>query len=214
MKSRITALVFILSFLSLDSLAQTAFGVSPGLNLNGAYVGLRKENNVFFFSFQHLGLRHHDQSKRTGYTDYNSYQYETISDDIVTKAHLYIPSIGLKHFFAEKGQIQSYYLISVSKPFITGKVEDKNAETEDDIIGDEIEKLSIWGASIGIGAEYFFDDNFSIGGEYGLMGVIFRYKEKYDEPSNDQSYYAYSSALDDQYTFNPTYSKISLNYYF
>ena len=39
----------------------------------------------------------------------------------------------------------------------------------------------MWGGELGFGMEYFFDENFSLGGEFGLRYLHLRYKDSYND---------------------------------
>lgn len=174
-------------FFAFNAYSQFSFGVAPGLNTNTAYFGFKVGPVVPYVNFQYAG---------------GSMKYENTAADVEQKysVKLIMPGIGAKFFFITKNKIQAYANVNVVKPFLSGKlVVDGEEITE---FADEIKKISIIGGSAGFGIEYFFDDNFSIGGEYGLMLL----NGKFDDTAD----------YDEKYTLNvaPTYSKITLSYYF
>jgi len=174
--------------LTVSGFSQTTFGISPGLNLNGAYLGIKVNDKLLpYFSFQYLGTKY--KFEESGFEDTN------------LSAALIIPGIGLKYFLNKQNQIQPYLNLSLSKPFISGKLEFDGEEDEE--FRDVIKNINLFGAEFGFGVEYFFDDNFSIGGEYGFRYLNLKYKASDDF---------------DDITVNanvsPTYSKLTLNFYF
>ena len=109
-----------------------------------------------------------------------------------------------------------------SKPFFSAKInydfENETNENEfEDEMKDAIKGLSLWYGEFGFGAEYFFDDNFSIGGEFGIRHFNFNY-EYIDEYEFVDYNTGQTIILEDTYDFklriNPTYAKFSLNFYF
>lgn len=72
-------------------------------------------------------------------------------------------------------------------------------------------------SKFGFGVEYFFDENFSLGGEFGLRYFNFRYNDSNErEIYNPNTGNYMDTEIKNDYSFNmsPTFSKISLNYYF
>lgn len=84
---------------------------------------------------------------------------------------------------------------------MSGKLEYDGEEEEE--ISDAIKNINVFGAEAGFGVEYFFDDNFSIGGEYGIRFFSGKY-ETVDEFDNFTL----------KMNINPTYTKLALNFYF
>ncbi len=201
----LVAVVFLFAFCN-TGFAQFTFSVSPGLNLNSTSFGYKVNKAVpyFVFQFVHLGLEFED----SGYPD----------DDFEGVVNLYIPNIGIKYLFAEKNKIKAYGNICFTKPIIGGKIKSDNA---DDEFEEALDNLSLFGFQFGFGTEYFFDENFSLGGEFGFSFMHMKSETSYTK--DDYSYnpvtgeYEYSETKE-TYTvkgnLNPTYSKIVFNYYF
>jgi len=90
----------------------------------------------------------------------------------------------------------------------------------EDVNQEDVKKLNqnlvMFAREMGVGVEYFFDQNFSIGGEFGLRYFNLRYKDEYqDELYNDNTNEFQNTTIktETSFTSNPTYSKISLNFY-
>ena len=185
MKTKLYLLVF--TFFALQSAsAQAVFGVTPGIGLHNAYLGIKFNNLVPFVSLQYLNA------------DYE-YAEEDYTEDF--SGSLLIPTLGAKWFIGGQNSIKSYLQLAVSKPIVSGKLEYDGEEDPD--FGDAINNLSLFGAELGFGVEYFFDDHFSIGGEYGLRMVTGKF-----EVDDEFDAYTVKAAI------RPTYSKVSFNYYF
>lgn len=90
--------------------------------------------------------------------------------------------------------------LNLSKPFVSGKLEYDGEPDEE--FEDAIDNLSLLGVGFGFGVEYFFDENFSVGGEYGFQFL----SANYDVSEFDDFEFTGS--------FNPTYTKLTVNYYF
>ena len=75
----------------------------------------------------------------------------------------------------------------------------------------------MWGCEIGYGIEYFVDENFSIGGEFGFKYLHLKYHGTNQSDFYNQNTRTYQNT-DIKSSFNlstnPTYSRVSLNYYF
>jgi hypothetical protein len=88
---------------------------------------------------------------------------------------------------------------------------------EDQNFKETVKNISLWGAEVSFGVEYFLDENFSLGGEFGLRYFNLKYEETNDRQIfNPNSGDTQTVQVEDSFKFNmsPTYSKISLNYYF
>ncbi len=203
MKKIIILILLSLVFLISTGYGQFSFGVSPGLNLNGAYFGYQVNNRIVpFVGFQNLNVNvsnsydRYDMNYETGQLEHN-----TNSEEF--KMNILLPYIGVKYFFLSQNKIKAYASTIVTMPIATGKYEGNNTTNEDNIF----ENMSAFGAEFGFGAEYFFDESFSLGGEFGVR--YFHFNQSYTRQYNGKD-------STDEYTYNisPTYNKISLNYYF
>jgi hypothetical protein len=177
-------LISVCLLFAIKGYSQFSFGVAPGLNTNTAYFGIKLGPIVPYVNFQYLG---------------GSLKMESGGIEDKYSVKLIMPGVGAKFFFITKNKIKGYANLNVVKPFVSGKyVYDGDEVTE---FADMIKDVSLIGGSFGFGVEYFFDDNFSIGGEYGAMYI----HGKYD--NSDMDLKVNLGAI-------PTYSKITLSYYF
>jgi opacity protein-like surface antigen len=166
---------------------QAAFGVSPGLGFNSAYLGIKVNDKVLpYISLQYAGAK---------------YKYEEPDYTDEFSGSLIVPTLGLKLFLGGTNNIRSYLNIAVSKPIVSGEL--KYDDEVDEAFDDAISNISLIGAEAGFGVEYFFDDNFSVGGEYGIryLGGKFEVNDEFDDYSVKAN-------------IKPTYSKIGFNFYF
>ncbi|MFT4757787.1 MAG: hypothetical protein ACI91R_002446 [Vicingaceae bacterium] len=201
---------------SMHSNAQMAFSISTGLGLNSAFVGYKVNAKLMpFFAFQSVGGSY--KYSYNGF-DYNpdTKQIEETNYEDKGRFRIYAPSLGLKYFLNDAdSKVNTYVLASVSKPFATAKAEFDG--DEDEFVSDEVSKTSLWGYEGGFGAEYKFDDHFSIGGEFGVRAFTGSYSDSYEEEVyNDETNDFEMKTFEFKYkgNFNFTYSKISLNFYF
>jgi len=132
-----------------------------------------------------------------------------------TKINLYLPTIGLKFYAIEKESIKGYFNVNFTKVIATSKFLVDGVQDQD--IGDYFDGTSLWGAEFGYGMEYFFDEQFSIGGEFGLRILKGKNTTEYDQTMFDpisgnsvvtRATNAFSGSM------SPTYTKIGLNFYF
>ncbi len=187
--------------------AQLTFSVSTGIGLNSAYVGYKKGKLLPFvalqgvkaaYSYEYIG---HEYNGVTGKVEEYTNTYEI-------KGSLMVPSIGLKYLFLQERTVQTYITASITKPF---------AFTNDDDVNDALDELSVWGSEWGFGGEYFFDEHFSIAGEFGLRMLWGKLEFSYDEEvynDNTMEYETKEFSYTDKLMVSPTYTKIALNFYF
>ena len=213
-----TKSIFILLAMAMcfsKSYAQFSFGVSPGLSLNTAYLGF-KLNKKFI---PYVGLQFINAKIKYEYIGYmynsssNQIDEYTNTDDISTG--ILIPNIGLKYLLKQKNKLQPYLNFSIAKPILRGKYKYNDKEDED--AKQIFKNTKMWGIEFGFGTEYFFDENFSIGGEFGMRYL--NVKSKYT--FTDEVYNPYIGDYEDKefkevykLNINPTYTKFVLNFYF
>ncbi len=216
MKYKITlTLIFILT-ISLNLNAQFSFGVSSGFQRNGGSFGYKYKKFV-----PQIGL----QLFHAGFTiDENGLKNDTGTSKIIpynsqikASATVFMPSLGLKYFFLESGKLKAYGIGSYSKVILSVKAEDSEDPTINDDVQKEIKNIRISGWQLGFGTEYFFDENFSIGGEFGLMGLTIKNKTErerilFDPNTGDDVITTIKQNL--KLNINPTYARMTLNFYF
>jgi len=210
-----TLLLIVIVVLTIKGFSQFTFGVSPGIALNSAYFGYKLNSKVVpYISFQYInGKFNYEESGER--MNYNTAQMEPYSETEEFSGSLYIPSLGAKYFFKQKNKIQAYLNLNISKPIISGRV--KYDGEVDEELKKEIKSLSLWGGEFGFGMEYLFDENFSLGGEFGLRYFYLKYNESYTrEYYNPSTGNNEQAEINEDYKFNlsPTYSRIFLNFYF
>lgn len=215
MKTKLVILLFSILLISTKNYAQITFSVSPGLSFNSASVGYKVNSKVIpFFGFQYLnaGFKYEETGEEFNYTLDKIAPY---TEETKFNGNLYLPNLGVKYFLMQKNKIQTYTSICVTKPFISGKLDDNG--TIDDEIKKIVEDVSMIGGECGFGAEYFVDENFSIGGEFGVRYLHFKYSDSHDRDVYNENTGNYKTVtITDTYKFNasPTFSKMALNFYF
>lgn len=198
-----------------EGFSQFSFGVSPGISFNSAYFGYKINNKLVpFIGFQYVGvkLKLEESGRRF---DFDINQIISYSERDEYSASIAVPNIGVKYFIKQQNKIHAYLLLSFSKPILNAKV--TNNDIDDDDFKEDIKNISMWGSELGFGIEYFFDDNFSIGGEFGLR--TFHFKSSTSRTStifDPNTGNTENVEIKNEYRFNlsPTYSRISLNFYF
>lgn len=220
MKTKLLLLLLAALFMTNESFSQFSFGVSPGISLNSAYFGYKINNKIVpYVGLQYLNVKYKYEESGEKY-DYDLDQVVSYTDIVDFSGSLYIPNIGVKYFIKQQNKLQAYFSLNFSKPLFSGKLElgdeDYDNDAEDDF-EDAIKNVGIWGGEFGFGIEYFFDENFSIGGEFGLRHLHFKYNDTYErsffnpDTGNNQDT---DIENDIKINMSPTFSKISLNYYF
>jgi hypothetical protein len=214
-KIKLSLVLLAAMVLSIKSYSQFSFGVSPGFGLNTAYFGYKMNNKVVpYIGFQYLNAKFKFEENGEKF-DYDLNKIVSYSDKTTFSGSLLIPNIGVKYFIKQKNNIQAYLSLSLSKPFISGKLKYDGEEDED--FDNAIKNMSIWGGEFGFGMEYFFDENFSLGGEFGFRHLHLKYKDTYDDEIYNPNTGDYQKTeTENEFKFNtsPTFSKISLNFYF
>jgi hypothetical protein len=215
MKKQHSIFTILLVALTLCSYSQVTFSVAPGLGLNTAQVGYKVNSKLVpFFGFQYASgnIQYTSTGER-----YDNDKGEIVSYEDVDKASgaVFLPNLGVKYFLMTKDKISSYGTLSFSVPIITAKTEDRDGETTK--LKDEIEKYGAWGTELGFGTEYFFDKSFSIGGEFGIRYIRAKFTDTYETTVFDPNLGSSRPSEDSDgiaASLNPTYTKITLNFYF
>jgi hypothetical protein len=212
MKKNLILIAALAMLVTAPAFSQFTFTAAPGLNLNSASFGYKFGKVVPFIGIQYMGAN--VNITLTG-TEWGTSAPEEFTDEIKVKGSIFMPTIGVKYFAVEKNKVKGYVIGSFSKPMLNAKMT-INGE-ENDNITDALDKISLWGATAGVGAEYFFDDNFSVGGEFGIQIIAGKYLDEYVDTywnPNTSSYVDADFSDEVKVNLMPTYSKISLNFYF
>jgi len=214
MKKKIVSFIVLAFFVSASAFSQFSFSVGTGLNINGAYFGYKIGKVVPFAGVQVIAASW--KFIRTGTEwDYDSGSAVDFSDEIKMSGSIIMPEIGVKYFALEKNKIKGYLIGGITKPFINAKLSYNGEEVEE--IQEVLDNISLLGGFAGVGVEYFFDENFSIGGEFGMQVLTGNYSNEYtDTYWNPSISDDVEADFSDDFTLNfaPSYAKISLNFYF
>ncbi|HNW98603.1 MAG TPA: hypothetical protein PKK00_09365 [Bacteroidales bacterium] len=216
-KIKLITIIAILIAMSLTkSYAQFTFSVSPGLQLNSATFGIKKNNFVPFFSLQMINgnVNYIETGRRY---DSNMGSIVSYKDEYKYSLTVLAPSLGLKYFIKENNKLKAFLSTGFIKFFPFGKVEDSSDPSANEDFKENLKGINALGFQFGFGTEYFFDDNFSIGGEFGYRFLHLKYKYEDDVLVYDPNLgtdVSTKRTYDNKYNLNPTYIKLSLNFYF
>lgn len=212
------SLIAILLF-SNQSFSQFNFSVSLGFKLNSATFGYKIGNITPYASLQIMNGSSTFTESGKKY-DYDENQIVSYEDNLKLNGNIFLPTIGLKYSFLTKDNLDAYGTVNLVKPIFSAKIEtdddEFNQEFEDEY--DELKKaIKLWGAEFAFGAEYHFDEHFSISGEFGLRHYKLKYNRTEEReiwnPDTGQEQ-SVDITTDFKASINPTFSKISLNFYF
>lgn len=207
--------VLVLTFLlcSFYSKSQFNVGVSPGFVLNSFYVGYQFGDFVPYIGLQFLSG---SVTSTHSYDDFDNNGNRVHSEDKEEiSGNIFMPYLGVKYFALKEKDLKGYVNFCLFKPLVS--LEEKyNGEINQDLKS-TIDKLSILGFDLGIGAEYFLSKQFSIGGEFGVHLFWFNFDIEstrlvYNPTTGE------SEPLPDNWknklNLTSTFTKIILNYYF
>ncbi len=168
------------------------FSIKPQLfGMSGAGFGLKLPSRLVIYGgidYAHLGTAVElEDTKIESSPIYPYYPYVTRDKDKVEGSlNLYNLFVGTKFFLFEANAVQGYLTGELSKPILDGSVKVDNEESDE--VEDFFDNLSLWGIKCGIGSEYFFSENFSLGGEFGFRILLASY---IDEIKNNKTYTYY-----------------------
>ena len=194
--------------------SQLTFSVSPGLSFNSATFGYKVGNFVPFVGIQHLG------SNFNVVTEFKEFDFDlgTIVDESISlgvKANVFMPNIGTKYFFISQDNLKAFGAVNVAVPFLSSRLDLDDDDFEDDI-NEAISQIRIIAGELSVGAEYFFSDQFSLGGEFGLRLINLSYNQSFDDSvfnPNTGEFVPTTTTVDGSLTVSPTFSRVSLNFY-
>lgn len=217
MKNAILRAFFCVICLSTAIYSQSnfAFGVKPGIGLNGAYFGININKTIIpFVGLDYFGVG--GSLEQTGLRyDYNLGQLVNYSDNNEASASVYNLSVGVRAFFMNIDDIKPYFTGTFFKPFISAEIK-QDGEIDQDV-KDAMDNLSIWGFSLGFGTEYYFSEHFSVGGEFGVrffIGSFNQTDKDYVYNPNTGNYQETNRDYNFDLNLQLTYSVVTLNYYF
>ena len=209
-----TVLIAVISLLSISqtSKAQAVFGVSPGIGLNTAYFGLNFDKVVPYIGFQYLAGGSNLTESDSRY-DYEEREMVNYTEEYKLSGGVYIPNIGVKVFLSDNNNLKTYLSANLSKPILSGSAENDGEKDED--FKEKIKSIKLWGTEVGFGVEYFVSDHFSLGGEFGLRYFHLKQKDtRTQSVYNGYDFEEVETSIETKYKVSPTFTKISLNYYF
>lgn len=203
-------------FTSFYGYSQFTFSVSPGIQMNNASFGLKKNKFKPNIGLQVLtgsaGLTESGQRY-----DYNAGNIVNYEEKYKISGIAIMPVLGLQYYFKESEKLKAFASINFTKVFVSAKIEDSTNPAANSELQAQIKKINVLGGQIGFGAEYFLDQCFSVGGEFGLRLLYVNYieEESHDiyNPNTNQTVES-KTDYDYKYSLNPTYVKLSFNYYF
>ena len=223
MKSVTTIVITVLTAVMLTNTvyAQKSFGVRIGGPTQSYYVG--------FFEFGSIkpivGLDYFSGSINVDYTYHYEENYNgdrNVDDDessVDGSLRLFIPRVGVKYFRAPKKDLISYLLAegfivvpTVSfETMVDGETETLDKDDEARIK----DALDFIGITLGLGTEYYFSDQFSIGGEAGINWLLWDFKEEYSDSYESPNYsWSEKSKLEIKATLSGVYARMSINFFF
>jgi len=135
------------------------FGVKPSSGVQSSYFGFGVgEQVVLFGGLDFLRV---------------SASLESEQGDADAKATVLMPNVGAKFYLGprEDGEVAPYLLASVFKANTSFDVDVEGMEIPEDTMEQIEDILSPFGVNAAFGAEYYFSDNFSMLGEYGVRYV-------------------------------------------
>ncbi|MES2836802.1 MAG: hypothetical protein V4667_04725 [Bacteroidota bacterium] len=206
----------IFCLIATKSNAQFAFSVSPGIQLNGASFGYKIKKVVPFVSLQVLNGSVSSIEKGNRY-DRITGTIVSYEDKVKLTGSIYMPTVGTKYFFKQSNKLKAYGIMSFTKFIISASIENSSNITSNVDLQKQLSGINIFGGLLGFGTEYFFDDNFSIGGEFGMRMIYFNQKREtsgFVYNQNTGEIITSKTTFDYTSSFKPTYARISLNYYF
>lgn len=195
---------------------QFMFGVKPEfLGISGGTFGYKTVSDFqIYFGLDYIRFGISAELSETRW-DYNTFRLEDRQEKTDASISMYNPLLGVKYCIVRKNDLKGYLMAEISKPIIT-------IDRKEEIgIEDFTDKLSMWGFKSGFRTEYFFSNNFSLGGEFGLRVLLLNYEDKkteniqvYDPILGDYRTVTEKQILDLTLNLSYTYSAISLNFYF
>ena len=147
--------------------------------------------------------------------DYDSNTAIKESDTQEISGSIIAPKIGVKAYIFGEEKLKGYVNAAFTKPFFSGKLSEGGEEDEE--IKETIDKLSLFGLQAGFGAEYFIDSNFSISGEFGISYMKGSFEDPYEGEYRNpitNKWVQYEGKRSFKANLLPTYSMVSLNFYF
>jgi hypothetical protein len=173
----------------------TVFGVKPGMMVQSSYFGIGFNRVAPYIGLDWVGIAESGEGNDMS-------------------ASLFIPHLGAKLY------LRDYRLANTVTPYLIGDFffslpsvsVDGYTSEEEDYVKD---LMSFKGIGVGFGTEYFFTENFSVGGEYGIRYLHNGVKE-HEQTYHDYYYGDYVDTINEKFSiaFKLTYAAISANFFF
>ena len=194
-------ITFLMSLFSIG-FSQTDISFKFGLPLSSAQL-LLKERNIPLFKEAGSSDRKLVPAIRTGY-----FHIGVTGEEESMGAHIFVPSIGLRTGHKKVTDLRRYWLADVFTvvPIFTGTDKKQIKEDWDDLFD------PIVGLIGGYGVEYFFSNQFSIGGEASMNLVMNSWKNEYEEQIDWDEYRSVSE--DWRLTAGAIFTQFTFNFYF
>jgi len=184
--------------------ADMFMGVKPSTMVQSSYFGfLVGTNMVLEFGLDVARIKVENVNTGPG-----------VSRTEETSTNMYMPHGGIKIFFRPRGtgQVTPYGLVDIFKSFASVDLQDNAAWIDQGALDAEEELtkefLSPFGFNLAFGAEYYFSNSFSMGGEYGLRYMMSKGEAEYTDAFGDDWKQEVSTNL------GLTYAAICLNFLF
>jgi len=197
------------------ALSQVSFNLNMGKNSSNAQFGymFKKFNPYLAFQYASFGGTAVDSGKKE---DPNTGVIVNFEDEYSAKISLLMPTLGLKYYILERNKLKAFANLFYAKPIIRAKLDINDPVIENDVES-VIEDLKFNTIGIGIGVEYYFDSNFSLGGEFGFMTTRIKSKIEYNQDlfdPNTGNFIPNTNTINFKGAFSPTFARVSLNFYF
>ena len=206
MRYKVTAMTLVIAIAAAAAYAQGgfAFCAKPGMLVNAAQFGY-KSDALFAgvgLEFASVGV-----SAKSSYTD-SSYTSEYTSKVDVS---LFLPQLALRYFFSPTvaGEVRPYAAASIFYSLSSVRIQTSDGQTTvrdtsaermlSDVLNGNV------GGTLAFGGEYFFTENFSLGGEFGCRALFGGVSEE-----NYGGTYKYNYSLG----LGVVYTALGLNFYF
>lgn len=210
----VLSILFVLCFV-LSVFGQYTLSISSGLSAKGGTFGYQINDKLNAY----LGLNYikaYANLSESFSERENGVLVFMDDDNIEFEAKILIPTLGVKYFILEKNKVKLYSNANVSFPMLSAQlIEDGDIEEELEGLSNE---SSSFGYELSLGSEYFFDSNFSIGGEVGFQKLSLSssgedsYSFQAGGPNNpvisgEELYTA-------EFNLSVIYSRFTMNFYF
>ncbi|MFQ6675655.1 MAG: hypothetical protein ACE5LH_04835 [Fidelibacterota bacterium] len=133
---------------------------------------------------------------------------------------LFMPRAGIKYFRGQKDALKSYVLaegfIVIPTVSFEATVNGEKEELKDEDRKRIKDGLDFIGITLAVGTEYFFSDQFSIGGEFGMNWLLWDYSDSDSDSYYGSSDYNWTSTTkyDAKAKLGGSFARMTLNYYF